>query len=66
MRDLEGGEGIRGDVKGGHLHVVEEIVEMLRMEDDLGERLVADALPQHDAAVQRHLGRLVPLNKGAF
>lgn len=29
MRDLEGGEGVGGDVKGGHLHVVEEIVEMI-------------------------------------
>lgn len=27
--DLEGGEGVRGNVKGGHLHVVEEIVEMI-------------------------------------
>lgn len=66
MRDLEGGEGIGGDVKGGHLHVVEEIVEMIWLEDDLGERLVADALPQHDAAVQRYLGCLVPLNTRVF
>lgn len=63
-RYLEGGEGVRGDVEGGHLHVVEEAVEVVRLEDDLGERLVADALPQHDAAVQRHLGRLVPFRGG--
>lgn len=59
-RYLEGGEGVRGDVEGGHLHVVEETVEMFRMENYLGERLVADALPQHDPAVQRYLRRLVP------
>lgn len=57
---LEGGEGVGGDVEGRHLHVIEETVEMVRMKDDLGERLVADALPQHDATVQRYLGCLVP------
>lgn len=66
-RYLEGGEGVRGDVEGGHLHVVEEAVEVIRVEDDLGERLVADALPQHDPAIQRYLGRLVPSDRqGVF
>lgn len=61
---LEGGEGVRGDVEGGHLHVVEEVMEVLGLEEDLGQHLVADALPQHDAAVQRHLWRLVAAGGG--
>lgn len=48
---LKGGECVRSNVEGGHLHVVEKIVEMLRMENYLGERLVADALPQHDPTI---------------
>lgn len=29
MRYLKGGEGIRSNVKGGHLHILEESVEMI-------------------------------------
>lgn len=61
---LEGGKGVWGDVKSRHLHVVEETVEVIWLENDLGERLVADALPQHDPTIQRHLGRLVPWKRG--
>lgn len=61
---LEGGEGVGGNVERGHLHVVEEVVEVFGLEDDLGQQLVADALPQHDAAVQRHLRRLVAAGGG--
>lgn len=32
------------------------------MENYLGERLVADALPQHDPTIQRHLGHLISSN----
>lgn len=32
---------------------------MLRVQDDLGERFMPDALAQHDAAVQRHLRSLI-------
>ena len=60
---LAGGEGVGGDVEGGHLHVGEETVEILGVEDDLGERLVADALPQHDPTVQCYLGCIVPLSR---
>lgn len=60
---LEGGEGVRSDVEGGHLHVIEETVEMIRMENYLGERLVADALPQHDPTIQRYLRCLVPSHR---
>ena len=33
---------------------------MIRVEDYPGERLVADALPQHNPTIQRYLRRLVP------
>jgi len=52
---LEGGEGVGGDIEGGHLHVLEEVEEVLGVEDNLGEGLEADALPQHCAAVQGNL-----------
>lgn len=48
---LECGEGVRGDVERGHLHVAEEVEEVLRVQHDLGERLVPGALAQHRAAV---------------
>jgi hypothetical protein len=38
---------------------------VLRVEEDLCQRLVADALPEHGAAVQRHLLLLVP-GKGSM
>ena len=56
---LEGGEGIGGDVEGAHLHVGEEAGEVVRVEQHLGQRLVADTLPQHDATVQGHGGGLI-------
>lgn len=57
---LKGGERIRGDVKRGHLHVAEEIFEVFGVEDDFGERLVPDALAQHNPTIQSHLRRLIP------
>ena len=63
---LEGGKGIGGDVEGGDLDVLEEVVEVVRVEEDLGQRLVARALPQHRPAVQRDLLLLVPANIGTI
>lgn len=36
------------------------------MENYLGERLVADALPQHDPTVQCYLGCFVPSHRDSF
>lgn len=52
---FERGEGIGGDVKGGHFDVAEKVKELVRVEHDLGQGLVAGALAQHRATVQRNL-----------
>lgn len=57
---FKSGECVRSDVKRGHLHIAEEIFEVLRVEDDFSERLVPDALSQHDPTIQCHLRRLIP------
>lgn len=59
---LERVERIGGDVKVGHLDVLEEVVEGGRVEDDLGEVLVPQALAQHRARVERDVGRVVALH----
>ena len=56
---LERGESVRGDVEGADLHVLEEVVEVFGVENYLGEGLVADALPEHSAAVEGDLLVLV-------
>ena len=56
---LEGGEGIGGDVEGRDLDVLEEVVEVVGVKQDLGQRLVADTLAEHGAAVQGDLLLLV-------
>lgn len=56
---LERGEGVRGDVEGGHLHVAEEVEEVLRVQHDLSQRLVPRTLAQHGPAVERDLLVLV-------
>ena len=57
---LERGEGIGGDVEGGDLYVLEEVVEVVRVQENLGEGLVAGALAKHRSAVERDLLLLVP------
>ena len=52
---LEGGEGIGGDVEGADLDVLEEVVEVVAVEDDLGQGLVPDALLQHSSTVESNL-----------
>jgi hypothetical protein len=61
---LEGGEGVGGDVEGGDLHVLEEVEEVLRVEDNLGESLEADTLAQHCPAVQGNLLMFIACTKG--
>lgn len=56
---LKRGEGIRCDVKGRELHVAKEAVEVLGEEDGAGQRLMAQALPQHHPTVQGHLWTLI-------
>ncbi len=58
---LECGESVGRDVEGGDLHVLEEVVEVFRVEHDLGQGLEAGALAQHRPAVQRDLLMLVPV-----
>lgn len=41
---LERRKGIAGNVKGGNLHVAEELEELIRVQHDLGQRLVPGAL----------------------
>lgn len=60
---LEGGKSVWSDVKRRHLHVSEEVIELLWPQRDFGQRLVSDALSQHDTAVQRNVRRLVPAEK---
>ena len=57
---LESSEGIWGDVEGGDLDVLEEVVEVIGVEQDLGQGLVADALAEHVPAAQGNLLHLVP------
>lgn len=65
--NFKSGKCIRGDVEGGHLHVSEEIVELLRAEGDLCQRLMPYTFPQHDPAVQSDVWRLVTAKKtGTF
>ncbi len=61
---LEGGEGVGGDVEGGDLHVLEEVEEVLRVEDNLGQSLEADTLAQHCPTVQGNLLMLIACTKG--
>lgn len=63
--NLESGKCVRGDVKRGHLDVCEEVVELLRVQCDLGQGFMSDALPQHDATIQGDLWRLVPADNHA-
>lgn len=64
--NLESGKCVRGDVKRGHLDICEEVVELLRVQRDLGQGFVSDALPQHDATIQGDLWRLVPADNHVF
>ena len=57
---LESGEGIGGNIKGGHFNIFEEVVEELRVEYDTREGLMTSALAQHCATVQGYLRLLVP------
>lgn len=43
--DLEGGEGIRCDVKDWHFHIIEEITEVFWVQNNVGKGLVPDTLP---------------------
>mmetsp|Transcript_67658 Transcript_67658/g.94077 ORF Transcript_67658/g.94077 Transcript_67658/m.94077 type:complete len:234 (-) Transcript_67658:216-917(-) len=60
---LEGGEGIRSSVEVRDLHKLEELVHIVRVEDELCKVLVLDALPQNRAAVQRDSWVLIPANQ---
>lgn len=46
-------ERVRGDVERGQLDVVEELVEVRRVEYELGQLFVAAAFAQHHATIQR-------------
>lgn len=48
---LEGSECIRCDVKRGDLDILEEVVEMIRVEQDFRQSLVTDALAEHRSTV---------------
>lgn len=48
---FESGKCVWGDIERGHLHVSEEVVELLRPQRDFGQRFMSDALSQHDTAV---------------
>lgn len=56
---FERGKGVWGDVKGGELHVAEEAVEVLRVEDDPRQGLVPQTLSQHHSTVQSHFWAVV-------
>ncbi|GMT31805.1 hypothetical protein PFISCL1PPCAC_23102, partial [Pristionchus fissidentatus] len=56
-------EGVAGDVEAAHLDVLEELVERLVVQDQLGEVVVSDALAQHRAARHSNVGALVPLDE---
>ncbi|KAI3487715.1 hypothetical protein L1887_48321 [Cichorium endivia] len=58
-RLLEVAKGIARDAKRCCLDVVREGVEAVAVQQDLGERLVAQHLAQDHARVERHLGILV-------
>uniref|UniRef100_A0AAG5CUF7 Uncharacterized protein n=1 Tax=Anopheles atroparvus TaxID=41427 RepID=A0AAG5CUF7_ANOAO len=50
---------IRRDIERRHLDVAEEVKELVRVQHDLGQRLVPGALAHHRATVQRYLLVLV-------
>lgn len=60
---LEGSESVGGNIEGAHLDIVKEEVELRRVEDDLGEGLVAQALAQDETAVESHFRVLVALEQ---
>ena len=60
---LEGREGVGRDVERRHLDVIEQVVELVAVEHDLGERLVPGALAQHQTAVQRDLRLVVAVEQ---
>lgn len=61
MRDIyfKGGEGIWGNIECGYFDIAEKVDKVVGVEHDLGEGLVAGALPKHGAAVERDLVMLV-------
>ena len=58
---LEGGKGVTGDIERVHFYIVKELVDLLRVEDNLGEDLVTQALSQDHAAVQSNLLVLISI-----
>jgi len=57
----ESEKGVRCNVESGQLDIVKELVELFRVDDQLGQLFVPTALSQHHAAIQRYLGYLVAI-----
>lgn len=57
---LERKEGIGWDVERGDFHVIEELVKVVRVEDQLDQLFMSEAFPQHDTTIQCKLLILVP------
>lgn len=57
---LECGKGVTGDIERVHLHIIKELVYLVRVEDNLGQHLVSQTLPQDHATVQSNLLVFVP------
>lgn len=58
---LECGKGIRGDIEGGNLDILEKVIKVVRVEQDFREGLIANALAEHRATIESNLLLLIPL-----
>lgn len=56
---LERGKCIWCNIEGRHLNILEKVIEFLRIQHDLRERLIACTFAQHRAAVERNLLMLI-------
>lgn len=61
---LECGKGIAGNIERVHLHIVKELVYLVRVKDNLGQHLMSQTLPQDHATVQSNLLVFVPKQIG--
>mmetsp|Transcript_11561 Transcript_11561/g.34698 ORF Transcript_11561/g.34698 Transcript_11561/m.34698 type:complete len:271 (-) Transcript_11561:215-1027(-) len=61
---LEGGEGIRCNLKVGHLHVIKEFLELGALQHQPGDLLVAYAVSEDTSTVQCNLWIAVPVKEG--
>jgi hypothetical protein len=60
---LEGGKGIRSNVKGADFHKIKEEVELRRVKNDLGQGFMSQAFPENKTTVQRNFRLFVPLQQ---